>query len=457
MTNKNTDRIRNSIFIFKEDVREIIPLLTPILFEQFAFSLCSILISTAISRLGDTQVAGYNLAESINLVINNFITSLGAGVAVLVSQHRGKSNRKETGQVAIQALYLLLIWGSIISIVLLTGHNLILNTVLGGTEQAVFDNAKTFFVVCACSFPFFALYTGSVNIVRGSGHPKKTVFISIFTNVLYAVLSFVFIMFFNLGMYGPGLAIILARAYGAIHGVIMIKNGNTNIYVESLRIRHIDWKTIKLVLFIGVPIGVENVMFQFGRLLTQTFIIPLGTASLAANAIANNMSSLLLVPGNALQLAAIPLVGRYVGMDDHKKAKSMSSSCTIFCMMALSAICVIAFFLLDGFMGLYKQSEEVESIIRSLYNVYLILMPLMWAVSFVLPSALRAAGDVQNNMITAVVCMFVFRVGASFLLTKYTSLGIHGIWIGMYLDWFFRAIFFILRFRSGKWLTKKLV
>jgi len=125
--------------------------------------------------------------------------------------------------------------------------------------------------------------------------------------------------------------------------------------------------------------------------------------------------------------------------------------------MMFACVSIITYFLLDGFIGLYKQSAEVESLIRSLYMYYLWFLPLLWAISFVIPAALRAAGDVRNNMVTAISSMFIFRVGASFILTRYTSLGIHGIWFGMYLDWIFRSILFVIRLCGKKWLTKKVV
>ncbi len=448
---------KNTASEFQSNISEILSLCVPIFFEQFAYSLCSVLISTVVSRMGSSEVAGYNLAESINTVINQFITSLGAGAAVLVSQYRGKGDPDSTGRVAVQSLYLFFICGSALSIILLFGHDLILSLIIGGTEKAVYDNARTFFIVSSFSYPLLALYTGSCNIIRGSGFPKKTMAVSIVTNVLYAILSFVFIVWLKLGMYGPGIALILARGYGAIYGSYMVRCGNDNMIVNTLKIKRLDLSTIKLVLYMGVPIGIENVMFQFGRLVTQTFIIPLGTASITANAIANNMAGLLLVPGNALQLAVVPIIGKYIGMDKPRIAKSFTISCTFLCFFISAVVCAVTAIVLDGFIGLYDQSEEVNTLIRSIYMMYLWLMPTIWPISFVIPAALRAAGDVRNNMVTAIASMIIFRVGASYVLTKYTSLGIHGIWVGMYLDWIFRSILFVVRLCGKKWLTKKVV
>lgn len=442
---------------FRSNISEILSMYIPIFFEQFAFQLCSTLISTVISRMGSTQVAGYNLAQSITIVINQFITSLATGTAVLVAQYRGKGDTKATGRVAVQALYLMTLVGVIINAILFIGHDTILNLVIGGTEAAVFNDAKTFFVVASFSYPFLSLYTGTCNIIRGSGFPKKTLAISIITNVLYALFSFIFIVFFNMGMYGPGFALILARIYGTVYGVYMVKKGNANLEVETLRIKKLSWSTVKLVLFMGVPIAIENVMFQFGKLITQTFIIPLGTAAITANALANNMTNLMIVPGSALQTTTIPIIGKYIGMDKPKKAKSIIISCTVFSSMVAAVVCIFVALIRDNFIGMYNQGEEVNMLIREVLKYYLWMMPLLWSMSFVVPAALRAAGDVRNNMVTAISSMFIFRVAVSFVLTKYTSLGLMGIWFGMYLDWIFRSTLFVIRLCGKKWLTKKVV
>ncbi|NLF20629.1 MAG: MATE family efflux transporter, partial [Clostridiaceae bacterium] len=64
---------------------------------------------------------------------------------------------------------------------------------------------------------------------------------------------------------------------------------------------------------------------------------------------------------------------------------------------------------------------------------------------------------VRYTMVVSILSMWFMRVGASYLLTMYFGLGVHGIWIGMYLDWFVRGAFFLPRSLGRKWLRHKTV
>ncbi len=441
---------------YKLDLKELLSFFAPVVFEQFCISLCNLIISASIAKLGSAQVSSFNLVDMLNIFLLQIFIAMGTGAAVVVAQHRGKNDPVGAGRVAVQSLWFLTGVSVITTALVMIFHNPILNAVLGQAERDVYENGRLFLMTSALSVPFFMLYYGSANIVRGSGAPKRTMILSILTNALYALFSWLFIQL-GLGMLSPGLALILARAYGALHGLILVKRGNENLFVRSLWIRKLEFQVVKLILFIGVPMSLENNIFQGGRLLTQNFIIPFGTASIAANGIANNMSGLLLVPGNALALSMVPVVGRFIGMGDEARARSVTRAglAVATAMHALTA--AACFILMTPYIGLYNQPEEVNAIIRSLMREYTIYMPVIWATAFVLPAALRAAGDVKYNMAASVASMVVMRVALSFVFTRLTPLGVRGIWYGMYADWIVRGVLYVIRFRGQAWTKKKLV
>ena len=88
---------------------------------------------------------------------------------------------------------------------------------------------------------------------------------------------------------------------------------------------------------------------------------------------------------------------------------------------------------------------------------YAVCAVLIWPLSFTLPNVLRAAGDAKYTMEVSVFSMWVFRVASSYFFAGTMGLGVLGVWIGMYVDWGFRTLLFVIRYRRGKWLEKRVV
>ena len=76
---------------------------------------------------------------------------------------------------------------------------------------------------------------------------------------------------------------------------------------------------------------------------------------------------------------------------------------------------------------------------------------IIWPIAFTLPNVLRASNDVAFCMILSILSMWICRIGMSYVLGVRMGFGVFGVWVAMTMDWVVRAIFFVLRYRSGKW------
>ncbi len=440
----------------KADISELMSFFAPVFIEQLCISICSLITSSTLGGLGTAEVSGFNLVETLNYFLMQVMLAMGTGTAVVVAQFRGKNDPVGAGRVAVQALYFFVCFSIVLMGGILIFHRPILNLVLGRAEPAVYDNGRIFLITSTCSLPIFMTYSICTNSVRGSGFPRKTMPATIMTNGSYAFFSWLFVKL-GLGMYSPGFALMVARLCGASYGLWLMHRGNPHLHIPSLRIGKPDFSLIGKVLFIGIPISIEGLIFQGGRLLTQTFVVPLGTNSMAANGIANNMSNLMLVPGSTFHLSLVPIVGKFIGSDNPKRARSAARTGVFIASLMHACTCAAAFLLRDQYIGLYHQPEAVNSIIRSLFLPYYFLMPALWSISFVLPNALRAAGDVRFNLIGSIGSMILFRLVLSYVFTKYTGFGVNGIWYAMYVDWVVRCTWFLIRFHGDKWTKMKVV
>lgn len=215
---------------------------------------------------------------------------------------------------------------------------------------------------------------------------------------------------------------------------------------------------LRRILGIGVPSALENCLFQLGRVVVVGMIAPFGTMQTSANAVANTLDSIGLIIGQAMGLAMITVVGRCMGGGRPDQAVRYAKKLMLWVYLAQGASNLLVMVCLPALLGCYRSlSPETEALARTLVLIHTGSALVLWPVAFVLPNALRAAGDVRFTMVVSAASMLLWRVGFSWVLCVRLGYGAVGVWIAMVLDWICRTAFFLGRFLSGAWKRKKLV
>ena len=228
--------------------------------------------------------------------------------------------------------------------------------------------------------------------------------------------------------------------------------------VDGLRALAPDGGLIRRILRGGIPAGIENGMFQIGKLSVSSLTSTLGTAAIAANAVAGNISSFLNVPASAVGIGALTVVGQCLGAGEKVQAKRYSRLLLLTAyagdwVMNLSGL----FFLNKLALSWFNLSPEAYGMALELMVWFNAVSLILWPSSFTLPNILRAAGDARFTMAVSILSMWVFRVGFCYLAVLCFGGGLLSIWMGMYLDWVFRSLCFYLRFRRGSWLEQSVI
>ncbi|MFR7483059.1 MAG: MATE family efflux transporter, partial [Eubacterium sp.] len=216
---------------------------------------------------------------------------------------------------------------------------------------------------------------------------------------------------------------------------------------------------VKQILSVGIPNGLENGMFQIGRLLVLSLITTFGTNVVAANAIGNSIAGVINVPGQAIGLAMVVVIGQCMGAGNTKQAVDYTKKLMLAVYVLMGALCVLQFVLTDSLVGIFNLTPRAASIASQVLRYSAVFTALIWPLSFDLPNSLRASGDVVFPMVISLVSMFVCRVGLSYVLACDwgLNLGLLGVWLAMFADWIVRSVFFIVRFAKGKWKHKKVI
>lgn len=441
--------------------KNVLKLAIPIVIEQTFVMLLGVCNTIMAGHIGEEAVSAIGMVDSINMLFVSFFAALSVGATVVVAQQIGKGQAKKANETAKQAVMSGIIVSGIITLFLWIFRVPMINFLYGPAEELVKLDAKLYIEFTLLTYPFIAVEQISNGILRGTGDTKTPMTITMFMNVVNIILGYILIYGLDifhipsLGIMGAAIAIAIARTIGTIVIIIVLFRGSKNIKIKKIYPFKFDMKIQKDIFNIGIPAGMEQVIFQTGKLIVQVFIVTMGTASIAANAIGMSISQIINVPGNALCLAATTLVGQYVGKNDIKGAKSILIYLVKFTTFSLVTIGILFVPIAEWLASFYTNDLEVVKLTAILIKSNSIAL-LAWGISFVLSAGLKGAGDTRYTMVTAFIGMWVFRICLGYILGILCGIGILGIWIAMYIDWIVRGSMYLIRLRGVDWIKHRL-
>lgn len=428
-------------------------LILPLIMEQLLAILVGMLDTVMISGVGEAAVSGVSLVDNINILIIQVFSALATGGAVVAGHSLGQKNRDQARHSAWQMVLFLLYTSVVTTIILVGWHKIILRAVFGQVEQAVMDSAATYLIITGLSICPLALYNGCAALFRAMGDSKTTMYISLLMNLLNLIGNALLIFGFQMGVAGAAISTTFSRTVAAVLIFYFLFREDRDIHFRHRVTAKLELGQIKRILYIGVPNGLENSLFQLGKILLLSLVSTFGTSAIAANAVCGTVANFNVLPGMSIGMAILTVTSYCVGAGDYgqaryytKKLMRLTSVCMIAVSLVMILICRKALFL-------YHLTPETEELAVQVIRYHAFMCMFAWAPSFSLPNTLRAAGDVMWTMLIAIVSMWVFRIGTAYFFSNVFHWGLIGIWIAMTIDWMFRGICYEVRFHSGKWET----
>lgn len=433
------------------DLRKLI---VPLVVEQFLQFSVGMITSIMVASIGEDTVSAVSLVDSVFILFISLFSALATGGAVVAGQYIGMKRQEDGCKAAWQMLMFVALSAVAVMALCFLFHNFILDTVFGDISAGVRSNAKTFLLIADASIPFIALYNGGAAIFRVMGNSKISMKTSLLMNGINVVMIAIMIYGLGMGVEGAGIAILTARVVAAVIILKLLHNDQLTLHLKRPYVWKFDRKLLMRILKIGVPNGLENSMFQLGKLLVLSLISSFGTASIAANAIGNAVAMFGVVPGMAMNLAMVTVISQCIGARDFDQVRYYTKKLMKICYAMLIVFNIGVLILLPLILDIYGLSDEATRLGRMILIYHSFAAMLIWAPSFTMPYVLRAANDVAPTMIIAIISMWVFRVISSYILGGWLGLGVFGVWIAMSIDWLFRAVCFVIRYKREKWLIK---
>ena len=432
-------------------------LLFPLVIEQFLNTMMGTVDTIMISNVGPAAMSAVSLVDSINTLLIQAFSALAAGGCIICSQYIGKQNEEAANRAARQVLLVILGISAFIALICLLGNRSILKLIFGAVEKDVMDASVIYFFYTAISFPFIALYNGGAAICRAQGNSRLPMLISMISNCINIGGNAFLIWGLHLGVAGVALATLTSRAFSALMVLIFLRKPTGQICVNHyLQIRPDKYLILK-VLAIGIPSGVENSMFQFGKLAIQSTVSTMGTVAIAAQAMTNILEGFGSMAATGIGIGLMTVAGQCIGAGRKDEAVYYIRKMMVIGELVLIANCLVVYVLARPVTILGAMEPESARLCIHMMGWITLIKPFVWVFSFIPAYGMRAAGDVKYSMLVSTISMWLCRVSLCVFLVRFYQFGPMAVWIGMFTDWAVRGLFFTIRFHRKKWMEQKVI
>ncbi len=439
--------------------RIVLKLAIPAVISNLLYTFQNIVDAMMLGRYGNPAISlsAAGIGGMLYFLTFPLIMGLATGGVAIMARRWGEKNYKEA-KFTFENLYILLILISIPISLFGVFLGWTLPTALGANEAVI--NASYHYIMGIFIFYPFAVFLAVYNsAMRAAGDTKTPMIVDIYANSWNVFWNYTLIFgnfgFPELGVMGAGIATGSSYLFASLIYLIMQNRGKLIISPNLLSREKGDVKMMKKIFRIGIPAGIERGMWAITSFI-YTFLIflasgPIGYASFQVGLKAESVAYM---PAFGFSIAATTLVGQYLGERNVEKARSAAIEATKMSMLFMGIAGAFMVFFPKYLAELFTGDAEIIH----LASIYLLLIgmtePALGAL-FTLAGGMRGAGYTTMPMIINLTGLMGVRLGIAVLLAFPLGMGLIGIWLGMFVETFIRAIWMFLEFRRGKWAKVK--
>lgn len=296
-------------------------LIFPLVIEQFLAISVGFCDTVMISGLGDEAISGVSLVDMIMTLMINVFAALATGGAVVAAQFIGAKRAKDARNSASQLIFIAFIISIVLMALTLVFKAQLLRLFFSTLEEGVMQSALTYFWISALSFPFLAIYNCCAALFRAMGNSKISMLASLITTIMNIIGNAILIYGVKWGVAGAAASSTISRFAAMLLLLILLHKRDHPIYISIKDKFRPNFGLIKKILSIGIPSSIESSLFHLGRILVVSIITSFGTVQIAANAVANNLDGIGCIPGQAMGLAVITVIGQCVGLGSEEQIR----------------------------------------------------------------------------------------------------------------------------------------
>lgn len=437
--------------------RALLALFVPLLIEYSLEFLVGFADSVMVASLGEAAISGVSLVDFlVQLLIFSF-SALATGGAVVAGQYLGDNQIDKAQNSATQLVWFSTILSTVLMIAVVVLRHFLIGILFGHIEADVWANADVYLYIVALSIPFLAIYNAGAAIFRTTNNASLPMIVLLVCDVLNVIGNAFCIYYLGWDVRGVAIPTVISRALAAVAILYFATDENYKLHIKRTLKHKFDTVILKKVLHVGIPYGVENGLFQLGRVLVLSIVSTFGTMAIAANSVGYAIGIFSVLPGFAINLGLTAVISNCVGANDYEQARYYNRKCLIIVVVTHVIINLAIFACLPLILGIYNLSAQTAVMAGEMIVWHGIFAVIIWPLSFTLPATFRGAGDSKSVMYISLAVMFTCRIALSYVIASWMGIGVFGTWIAMFIDWYVRAGIYVYRYFSGKWTKYRVV
>lgn len=430
----------------KNNIIAICALAIPIIIENILQTLLGTVDTYFAGKINDSAIAGIGVTNLIVNVFIAFFTAISIGTSAVVSRNFGKKNINKINSAIKQSLILGVIISIIVGVINLIFYKQIL--IVSGASDKILNYATPYYMIVVVPSIFLCLSLILSSCLRSTKDTKTPMIATGITNVLNIILNFIFINI-GLGIIGIALATTISRMINVVILIIKLKRNKNGVNI-NFKNWSIDKETIRSIVKIGIPAGIEKLIMRLGQLVYNSMIISIGVSAYVAHNVAGNIESYSYIPAMGFGVATATIVGVTLGENNIKKSKEMVFLADFITTILMVCIGIIFFIFAPQLASIFTETKEVQEMVIKVLRLIALFQPFA-AITQIFMSALQGAGDTKFPMYTTLIGIWAIRVGIGYLLGVVLGFGLVGVWMAYALDITIRGILLLKRFLNGKW------
>jgi putative MATE family efflux protein len=437
--------------------KALLYLFIPLFIEMSLEFFVGLADSIMVASLGEAAISGVSLVDFlVQLLIFSF-SALATGGAVVAGQYLGDKQILKAQNSATQLVWFSVILSTVLMIAVIILRQFIIGLLFGQIESDVWANADMYLYIVALSIPFLAIFSAGAAIFRTTNNAAFPMQILLVCDVLNVVGNAICIYYLGWDVRGVAIPTVIARALSAILIIYFAVDDDYKLHIKKTLKHKFDFEVLRKVLQVGIPYGVENGLFQLGRILVLSLVSTFGTMAIAANSVGYAIGIFSVLPGFAINLGLTAVISNCVGANDYEQAKYYNKKILIIVVISHILINLLIFAGLPLILGVYNLSAQTAAMTTEMVIWHGIFAIIIWPLSFTLPATFRGAGDSKSVMYISLAVMFTCRIALSYVIADWMGIGVFGTWIAMFIDWYVRAGIYVYRYFSKKWMEYRVV
>lgn len=423
--------------IWKQLLFFFFPILLGTFFQQFYNTIDMVIVGRFVGKEALASVGG-SAGQIVNLVVG-FFTGLSAGAGVIISQFYGARDQKNLNQ-SIHTAYAFSIAGGILMMI----PGILLSPALlrrMNTPEELLAPSTSYLTIYFAGILFMFIYNIGSGILRALGDSKRPLYYLIVCCLLNIVLDLLMVLVLHLGVAGVAIATVIAQAFSAFLVTrALIKSDD--IYDFRLRKIRFYGRVLKNELYVGLPGGLQSVMYSLSNIIIQAAVNVYGTDTTAAWAAYGKLDAIFWMISGAFGVAITTFVGQNYGARKYDRIRK--SVCVCMGMDFVVSI-ILTVFLIALRQPLFHIFTEDQNVIHIGCDMLKLITPCYVFFVFieVLSSALRGVSDVIIPMFLTMFGVCLLRIAwIFFVVPLHPSLNM--VIINYPVTWITTAILFII-------------